>query len=224
MHFANPLATTVPTSKTPSKAAEACHKNTQKPWPISLRTTASNKKSYYCYVARTFTVTIPAKAHIAKFAAVRYGSHIRISNKSTIGALMVGLLQKPKFDSGHPNRSKNVRFIHFNSHIKFVADIADWYKIGSTLSDDHIIAVNTFLENEFSDRLAVFVWAQTNHSNRRKGIEKAIQQFANLYNIDTDIDITLDGLIKMEYRRRKYLQQSLPHLSPHHTIPFPNLL
>ncbi len=162
---------------------------------------------------RTFTVTIPAKAHIAKYAAVRYGSPVRISNRTTLGALMIGLLNKPQFNSCYASQKKNIRFLHFNSRIQFIADIRDWHIIGTSLSDEHIIQVNTFLENDFADRLCVFVWSQTNHQARYRGIDKAIQQFADHMSISIGTDITFEGLKKMEYRRRKELENSLTTLS-----------
>lgn len=162
---------------------------------------------------RTFTVTIPAKAHIAKYAAVRYGCPVRISNTNTLGCLLIGLLNKPTFHSERSNRAKNVRFIHFNSRIECIADMRDWYKIGSSLSDEHIIQANAFLENDFADRLAVYVWSQTNHNCRYRGINDAIEAFARHMGIIIDEDITFDGLKKMEYRRRKELNKSLLHLS-----------
>lgn len=162
---------------------------------------------------RTFTVTIPAKAHIAKYSAVRYGHTIRISNTTAVGALMIGLLNKPSFNSGYPTHKKDIRFLHFNSHIQFIADIRDWYTVGTHLSDEHIIQVNTFLENDFADRLAVYVWSQTNHNTRYRGINEAIISFADHLGIVIDEDITFDGLKKMEYRKRKELEKSLTTLS-----------
>lgn len=162
---------------------------------------------------RTFTVTIPAKAHIAKYAAIRYGSPIRIANTSTIGSLLIGLLNKPGFHSERSLYKKDIRFKYFTSNIECIADIADWYKIGSSLSDEHIIQVNTFLENDFADRLSVFVWSQMQHNSRYKKINEAIEQFALYYKINIDVDITFEGLKKMEYRRRKELEKSLLPLS-----------
>lgn len=162
---------------------------------------------------RTFTVTIPAKAHIAKYAALRYGSPIRINNTTTLGALMVGLLQKPNFNTCYPVSKKDIRFLYLTQSIQFIGDIRDWYIIGSTLTDEHIIQVNTFLENDFADRLSVFVWSQMNHQARYKGINEAIEQFARHYNIIIDTDISFEGLKKMEYRRRKDVEKSLTTLS-----------
>ena len=160
-----------------------------------------------------FTVTIPCRPHIAKFAALRYGSCISINNSHALGSLLIGLLQKPSFDCSYSNITKSIRYQQFTSSIQCLVEKHNVYMVGITLTPDHIIQINTFLENDFSDRLAIFIWSRIQHNTRYKGYKKALTDFADRYNILIDEDITFDGLKKIEYRTRKKIQLSLPILS-----------
>lgn len=160
-----------------------------------------------------FTVTIPCRPHIAKYAALRYGSYITINNSHTLGALIIGLLQKPSFNCRYNKINQSIRYQQFTASIQLHFDKQYLYHYGLVLTPDHIIQINTFLENDFSDRLAIFTWSRIQHNTRYKGYSKALMDFADQYNIIIDQDITFDGLKKIEYRTRKNLKLSLAILS-----------
>jgi len=161
---------------------------------------------------RTFIVSLPCKPHVAKYAELRYGrcAPIPINNSTAVGALMVGLLQKPQFSYKLSEKDKDVRFRHFTARLAFRADIYLWHSIGYHLTDDHILQANAFLEADFNDRLAIYVWSQTKSPDHRyRGIQDAIEAFAEFYGIELPEMITLDGLKKIEYRTRKRMGKTL---------------
>ena len=151
---------------------------------------------------QSYSIRIPAKPYIAKFAARRYGNPVGINNSTALSALIRGLLHKPGFDIKHSTVKENLRLKYFTGHILCEAPLSQMPQIGYALTTDHIIQINAFLEEDFKERLQLFVAKTANWEARRSGIDQAIEAFAAYYSIQLEEEITFDGLKKMEYRAR----------------------
>lgn len=149
-----------------------------------------------------YSIRIPAKPYIAKFAHRRYGFPVLINNSTALSALIRGLLHKPGFNIKHSCTKENLRLRYFTGAIQCAAPISQMPQIGYALTTDHIIQINAFLEEDFKERLQLFVAKTANWDQRRSGIDQAIEAFALYYNIILDEEISFDGLKKMEYRAR----------------------
>jgi hypothetical protein len=149
-----------------------------------------------------YSIRIPAKSHIAKFAHIRYGDPVLINNATALAALIRGLLHKPNFNSQYTSGKENLRLKYLNAQIHCAAPLSNMAHIGYALTADHIIQINAFLEEDFKERLQLFVAKTANWEHRRAGIDQAVEAFAHHYGIIIDQDITLDGLKKIEYRAR----------------------
>ena len=163
-----------------------------------------------------YKVSIPAKPYIAKFAHKRYGNPVSINNASTLSALIRGLLHKPAFDCKYSISKSDLRFKYFTSLIECTAPLTQMAQLGYALTTDQIIQVNTFLEEDFKERLMLFVAKSADWQQRRAGIDQAIEAFAEYYSILIDEEITFDGLKKMEYRARTCTgKKTFPNVNIH---------
>lgn len=149
-----------------------------------------------------YHIRIPAKPYISKFAHVRYGNPVPINNSSALSALIRGLLAKPGYNVKYASSQENLRLRYLTAHIACSAPVSQMPQLGYALTTDHIIQINAFLEEDFKERLQLFVAKTANWQARRSGIDQAIEAFANHYGIIIDDEITFDGLKKMEYRAR----------------------
>lgn len=173
---------------------------------------------------KTFLVRVAAQPHIAKYANIRYGNPIPLKNSNALGALAIGLMAKPAFQTKLSQTHRDIRFARLTGNIFFSLSIKEWQALGGNLTDDHILQINSFIEQDFIDRLAIFTWSQINTERRRSGYTEAIERFAHFYNIEISEDITFDGLKKMEYRRRISGKNIFPDMSPRQFAPADLLL
>ena len=100
-----------------------------------------------------YTISIPAKPHIARFATIRYGNPVFIQSKTTLGILINALLNTSSYRSKFVSRDIDLRLKYLKSEIPCAAALSDMVR-GKTfgLSPDHIIGINQFLENQFRPR------------------------------------------------------------------------
>jgi hypothetical protein len=80
---------------------------------------------------------------------------------------------------------------------------------GIDLTDDHIIQINRFFDQTFQENLYHFVQRNTDADARVKGIDKAIEKFAEQYGILLQHHVTFENLKKMEWRFRKMREEIL---------------
>jgi hypothetical protein len=164
-----------------------------------------------------YTISIPAKPHIARFAHIRYGNPIWLNADSTLGILISALLNQSAYRSKFTLSDRDLRFKYLTASIQCAAPLSEMLRGKCfALSTDHVLAVNQFLENDFEERLYFYCQRQANWQKRRAGIDAAIESFADFYGIQLDEEITFDGLKKMEYRfRKKKTEKIFAEMSPH---------
>lgn len=164
-------------------------------------------------MANTFVVNIPVSPYILKYATLRYSQPLRLDNSSLLGTVVYSLLSKPRFDSRTPLKDRNLQYSFYTQKLQCVAPISMLYDIGNGITDDHAIQINRFLEKDFEERMHIYVSKNIVEGKRRCGYYKAIEEFANHYNIIIDTDISLEGLIKIHYRYRKRQEKKLQKLT-----------
>lgn len=163
-----------------------------------------------------YTVSIPAKPHIARFAHTRYGNPVQLGAKNTLGCLINALLSGSNHRAKFSPHHADLRFKYLTGGIHCAAPLSEMLR-GKTfgLSLDNILVINQFLENEFEEKLYFYCQRQANWQKRRSGIDAAIEAFAKFYGILLDEEITYEALKKMEYRtRQRKLKKIFAEMSP----------
>lgn len=153
--------------------------------------------------ASTYTIKIPTKIYLRKYLLVKNGIPFPLNYNSTFGTLILCLLGKKSFDINMNDQKITNRIAGFNDHFIAISPISTMKNKGHSLTNDKIIAINRYLENEFAEELHKFCNDNIEKRNWRPGINKAIYQFAEKYGIEVDIDISFDALKQAEYRYRK---------------------
>jgi len=168
-------------------------------------------------MASKFYVKIPMPSYLAKFVLARYGNNkaIDIENSNTISTTIYSLLQKPYIKTLESNKAKEITVINYTSYIQCVAPLSLIRDIGFIITNDQVIQFNRFVDDLFEEYLYIFVQKNTKQNQRYCGFKEAIELFAQIHNIEIDVDITFDTLKKAEYRHRKNIEKKLvASLSP----------
>jgi hypothetical protein len=159
-----------------------------------------------------FSVTIPTKTYLAKYIHGRYGKPVIIDHRTVIGCMMLSFLDK-KIYQDTPTIWRNLRFEKFTEKVEMVlpAHRAYNYHTGLNIGKDKAIVINRYFETQFEEDLHRYCFSYVNPVLRDRiykgkggcGYEKAITEFAEMYGIELDVDISFECLKKSEYRFRK---------------------
>jgi hypothetical protein len=166
---------------------------------------------------RLYTICIPTKAYLKKYIQVEYGTivgtPIKLDYLTTLGTLILCLLENDDFSINMNNSKKESRIQYMNDEINFTAPLNTMRYKGHSLSKDRIIAINRHIENEFIRELSFY--CKTNLKNRawRPGIKEAIYSFCEKYGIDVEIDVTFEALKKSESRYRERKEKKSKNIS-----------
>lgn len=161
-----------------------------------------------------YSIKVPTKIYLRKYITAKYGNPFPLNYNSTLGTLIICLLDKTPFSTGMNSSDKDVRLSYMNDAIECVSPAVSARYKSFELDNDKIIAVNRYMENEFT--LELHKWCEDRKEKRvwRPGIDKAINSFADQYNIVVDVDITFDALKKAEYRHRIRAQKIFQSFVP----------
>lgn len=105
---------------------------------------------------------------------------------------------------------KHLQFSNFTTAVTCQAPYRYMNSYGFDLTDDQIIQLNRSWNTTFAEDLYFHCQNSISKEGRYKGYDTAIEQFANLYNIEIDIDATFECLKKIEYRYRKEREKADP--------------
>lgn len=163
--------------------------------------------------ARSYTVIVPTKAFLRKFIYAEYGHPLKLDYLTTLGTLILCLLENEDFSINMNNEKRDSRIQYMNDKIEFSASLNTMRYKGHSLSKDKIIAINRHIENEFIRELSFF--CKTNLKNRawRPGIKEAIYSFCEKYSIEVEEDVTYEALKKAEFRYRERQEKKSEKIS-----------
>jgi hypothetical protein len=157
--------------------------------------------------SRSYTVIVPTKTYLRKYLHAQYGNPIKLDYLTTLGNLVLCLLDNKTFTINVSEKYKEQRIQYMNDEVHFTAPISTMYWKGFTLSKDKIIAVNRFIENDFVRELSFYCKSNLKNRAWRPGIKEAIYSFCQEHQIEMDEDVTFDALQKSEFRYRKREEQ-----------------
>jgi hypothetical protein len=150
-----------------------------------------------------FTVKLLTKPYLKKYLQALYGDPLIFTSKNFFGSILIGLLDKTS-PSGESKKVLRLRLDKFTTSLVVYCPM--WFlkehKYGFNISEAHMIAMNKLFEQRFTEDLFKFC-----HVLNMCGIdlEDALEEFCKQYNIELDVDATMDGLKQKEYRYRKHL-------------------
>lgn len=166
---------------------------------------------------KTFAVSIPTKTYLKKYIHRRYGYPIAINTQTLFGMVVNSLLDKKTYQDT-PDFQRDIRYNSFVDKIELVipAYKVYSYKEGLNISKDKVIVINRYFELQFEEDLHRYCFNRVDTAGREMrykgkggcGYEKAINEFAEIYGIDLEIDITFECLKKSEYRLRKKIEKN----------------
>lgn len=154
--------------------------------------------------AKYHNVYLPCKTYIRKYITSIYGDPVPAYNRSSLGCYINRCLEKKSYT----NRMLTASFTDQYFTDKLTIQINPWQfaHIGFDFSAEKVKELNWFMENMFEEHLFLYVDAHmTEHTERKK----LIDAFASQYGIVTEVDITLEALVKTEYRMRKKVARNM---------------
>ncbi|OLY92310.1 hypothetical protein [Cnuella takakiae] len=150
-----------------------------------------------------YTVKVPTKTYLRKYVTASLGAPIALNYSSTLGTLILSLLEMDSFSVNMNLVKQDTRLTSFDDCIEAVSSIKTMRYKGYSLTPTKIIAINRFLENAFIEDLYIHCKSSLKKREWRPGIEDGIRSFAEGCGIIIDEDISLDALKKAEWRFRK---------------------
>ncbi len=159
-------------------------------------------------------ISIPVKTHIKKYIHALYGQVIVVNFKTFIGMNVYCLLQKKGTEKQASKKDTQVRYALLNDKLRILVPKDLLYRTGIDIPQDKSVIINNMFEHQLSEHLFNFCEAYLYAGFERK---QGIEDFCKKYGIDIDVDITMDALVKSEYRRRKrnenYSKKDMAELS-----------
>lgn len=155
---------------------------------------------------KSYMINIKTKPYIRKYLIAKYGHPIPLNYSTLIGATVLGFLSKTVPTDTH-QFAKDIRYKHFTRDIFFTiaSSRVNNYSHGLNVTQNQTICINRFFENEFEEYLyhyTNFAIAKNPTVQRRQ----ALQSIAESFGMEIDEDITMDCLIKAEYRKRLFFE------------------
>lgn len=153
---------------------------------------------------RYHCISLPIKSYIRKYAESVFGSPVKADHSTSLGCFINACLEKNVYS----NRHLAENFIYKDVTDKLPILINSWQfnALGFDFSDDKVIQLNRFLENVFEEDLFRFCQSYIDPSKRYKGFREAIEKFCSRHKIELEIDVTFDAIKKIEYRKRKKIE------------------
>lgn len=152
-----------------------------------------------------YSLYLPVKPYIYKYVSALEGAPLSFISPTFICSTLRRLLNVssdysvPRLMNGWLRSTNEARtqeleiVIHSRYHKEVVA----------TIDENIAMCCNFFLENHFKRTLSQFVESNRTPDNRYEGYRDIVHNFARLYNLSIEEDISFDSLKQNEYRLRK---------------------
>lgn len=159
-------------------------------------------------MAAIYTVKIPTKPYLKKFVSKQYGLPFLIDYNSVFGMMLNTLLEKNNYRV-LPLECRDKKLHSFTASIDIQKPSSYFLNYRNTLNpnSNSIILINRFLEILFTQELHHYCQKNIQQNTRYPGYQEAIQSYVQKMDIEIPEDITLDALIKAQYRYRKKLEE-----------------
>lgn len=159
---------------------------------------------------RTFAVNIPTKSYLRKYLHKRYGYPVVINNRTLIGSVLVAFLKKKVYSDRSNATDLQNTFATLTDRLECVVsrDEVFYGNCGLHIEQEKVILINRYFAAQFEEDVHRFCQQHITNNGRHPGYDRALEKFADMYDIEFDVDITFEALKKMEYRYRKKLEEN----------------
>lgn len=160
---------------------------------------------------RTFAVNIPTKSYLRKYLHKRYGYPVVINNRTLIGSVLVAFLNKKVYSDRSNATDLFNTYATLNDRLECVVAQNEVFfgTTGLQIDPAKVIVINRYFSAQFEEDVHRFCLQNITSNGKRPGYDRALEKFAEMFDIEFDVDITFEALKKMEYRYRKKLEQNL---------------
>ncbi len=155
-----------------------------------------------------FAIHIPVRAHVKKYLVAQYGTEqIPLKKTDDIRLFLHNMIGKP----GNRYRPKNLS----DCSICFLLTEDQMERLGNSITAEHILSFNQFVEEKIRHELFVDILFATRVFDVKK--DKAIADFMAVYGFDDD-DIKHETLRKAFYRfeveqNKKFIGKIVPSVT-----------
>lgn len=150
-----------------------------------------------------YTLSLPVKPYVLKYVQTVEGSPELMFQSSSMLCTIVRAFIENKNYTGLSQQQLDTAISTRNATLRIIIPMKQMYRIGTAIRPDGIVLINRFLEEWFERALIKFMNDHTRKDGRYRGFKEAYFAFADLYNVEIEKDITLEGLKKMDYRLRR---------------------
>jgi hypothetical protein len=151
-----------------------------------------------------FSVKLPCKPYIKRYCISLHGDPVPANNRTSLGCFASACLTKERYT----NRSYTDSFIHkyYTENLRFQVSAWAWTRLGFDFPTAKVIELNQYLESRFEEHL--HQWVDVRYREGKTERRRLIEEFAESYGIELEEDISLDALVKTEYRMRKAIERN----------------
>ncbi|MFC4230599.1 hypothetical protein ACFOW1_01765 [Parasediminibacterium paludis] len=152
-----------------------------------------------------FTIKLPTNAYLQKFLHSIYGPKIIINTNDSIGMFISAMLDK----NVYPDKNRKIihkAFSKYEHNVDLYVS-KHWlkkYYYGTALPNKQAVYVNRFLFHMFERELYMYCETLAAAKITR---QQSLEMFCNKHNIVIDEDITMDNIVKIEYRYREKIER-----------------
>jgi hypothetical protein len=170
------------------------------------------------------TIKIPTKTYLKKFILQEVGTPLITPGEHPIQRFLYILLDKKKHDYNFKSIQRQ-----YDDILEVSISYATYHQIGFSLSQENVIQFNDYVEQIFDKELFKFcqdflkyhtvvqeglqsmatmydIKMQREHKRawfQVPQIKEALEAFAQVYQLEIELDLSFECLKKMEYRARK---------------------
>lgn len=157
-----------------------------------------------------FTVHLPVKGYIRKYLQSTYGADIHIPSSNTFSDVVLSMLAtKLHCKLGKLHLDQQLNRHTDKIRVRLSGDL--FYQLPREVSDHSKIRINRYFENLFKEEFCKTVSMMVDFQGME--IKKAIETAADKFGIEIETDISMDALLKMEFRYRTNLKKSIAEMS-----------
>lgn len=164
-------------------------------------------------------ISIPIKPYLKKYIHSLYGQVVVVSFKTFVGMNIYCLLERKGNEKKDAKTANQLRYRTLTDKLTIILPKDLYYRVGHVIPEDKAIVINIMYEQYLSEHLSIFCDAYKKAGRQKK---EAIEDFCARFNIDIDIDITMEALRKLGIRRNskeKKVKKSMAEMS-HGELPF----
>ena len=161
--------------------------------------------------ARAFTVSVPCKPYLKKFAqTICKTQDIPLNRQTSLGIFTLYCLTKNMYENRQLN-TKSPTYNGMTDKLTFVLNEWQFQRIGFNIPSEDVISINSFIDELFEDALLIYIVGyKKNEPLKERCYQDIYKEFCQRYGIVLGEDIEYDAMTKKGYRVRVCVPKQNP--------------